>query len=362
MAENGFHSMAISADNSVSKDTALLKNSGTTSEIRAEADCLQEFIADCGGPVPYHLAITNGETREVEIVPLDRAALLVGRAKNCDIVLSHGDVSYRHAYLQLLGGRLLCVDMDSRSGIRWKEERRRSGWIVAGQAVYIGPHEVRLVKRGGAANADAEDADRVSVAEALQTADAVFPRASLELLSRNSRSRTGRMLVLKPGVTLIGRSRLAQIRLKHESVSHVHCSLVLTQSGLWIVDLLGRGGTLVNDRNVEFCRLQKQDRVQVGEFHMLVDHSVMQPLAPGVREKLRRKSREQQSDCSTVILGNGTAISAQYADSKESNGSKPHALIDSSPGFALESPADSQAGDERWEQIIDALRAGGFGD
>lgn len=332
----------------------------TEASLVTSANCshpiLDQFFRDCGGNSSYQLAVTNGESKEMEILPLSRPFRLVGRSTDCDIVLKHWDVSYRHCYLQMLGGRVLCVDLDSRSGVRWNEERRKSGWLMPGKEVFLGQHSLRLVK-GTNGSRHHDDAD-VSIRDVLKTDSGSFPKASLELLSLNSRSRTGKLMVLKPGVTLVGRSRHAQVRLKHDSVSQIHTSLVLTQTGLWAVDLLGRNGTLVNGQSIEFARLQRGDELAIGEFHMVVEFSLSTPPASGVRQVLRH-SASTNGDSS--LLGADSSVLSGVNHFDPSNQSSSSSNISPAAANSATEEGENDASGSRWTGIIDALKSGGFG-
>lgn len=203
------------------------------------ADVTSQFFENCGGNPGFQLSCLNVETKEVEFIPLEKPCVLMGRAKDCDVKLKQRDISYRHVYLQLINQRLLVVDLGSRVGTHWDGSRRRSGWLLPGREIEVGVFKIRLVKWNNSVEKTASQSDSdVDIKSVLESDSIPFPQSSLELLSARSQSRTGRILVLKPGVTLIGRSRVAQLRLKHQSVSHVHSSLVLTREGLWVVDLM----------------------------------------------------------------------------------------------------------------------------
>ncbi len=318
-------------------------------------EILHHFFQDCGGDPSYQLAVTNGETKEVEIFPIDRPFLLLGRSADCSLVMKHWDISYRHCYLQLLGGRILCVDLDSRSGTLWNNERRRSGWLVPGKEVLLGRHSIRLVKGMKGAATSGDDSE-ISVTELLRSSQEPFPKASLELLSQNSHSRTGKFLILKPGVTLVGRSRVAQVRLKHDSVSLVHSSLVLTQNGLWAVDLLGRGGTLVNGESVEYARLQKGDVVTIGAFHMLVDYGVMNLVSPTMRKKLRDHALSNEDSSFFSLSGGDTSV----LNDDTRTPIRPDVEIPRPPEEEFPENGDNSA--SRWSDLIEALKSGGFGE
>ncbi len=50
-------------------------------------------------------------------------------------------------------------------------------------------------------------------------------------------------------LTLIGSGAGCKIRLEDDIISKVHCGLLVTHKGLWVIDFLGtRGGTRVDGR------------------------------------------------------------------------------------------------------------------
>ena len=48
--------------------------------------------------------------------------VLVGRDPRSDLVLDHTTVSRRHAFLQVIAGRLLVIDLQSRTKVYWDGE------------------------------------------------------------------------------------------------------------------------------------------------------------------------------------------------------------------------------------------------
>ena len=74
---------------------------------------------------------------------------------------------------------------------------------------------------------------------------------------------------VRRAVTLVGRAPSCRVRLPDISVSWFHCSLVRTPEGLWVVDLLSRGGLTVNGVGQRCSRLEDGDELFVGRFRMV---------------------------------------------------------------------------------------------
>ena len=71
-------------------------------------------------------------------------------------------------------------------------------------------------------------------------------------------------------LALVGRSSACHVRLVDGAVSAYQAALVRTPEGPWVVDLLGRGGTLVNGVAARFARLRDGDELQFGPYRLRV--------------------------------------------------------------------------------------------
>lgn len=205
------------------------------------------FAAACGaaGPLVLNLVspgVSGGETRAFAL-----PFVLVGRDPRCDLCLTDPEVSDRHAYLQLVDGLLLCVDLGSRNGVYQAGKRRRLTCLGPETAVRIGPYRIRLLGGGDAPGRD-------------PGTGTATPRA-LELAHRSiRRSRCP----LPPGLSLIGSAIDCPVRVVDPSVSSHHCGLVHTPDGVWVVDLLAPGGVRVNGHEVSHARLLEGDTLEIG--------------------------------------------------------------------------------------------------
>lgn len=204
------------------------------------------FLHACGATGPLLLntespGVAGGETRAYDL-----PFVLAGGDHRSDLRLSHPEVSDRHAYLQLVDGQLLYIDLGSRSGVYQGGKRQRLGYLERDQAVRIGPFRVRLI--GG----DSGGATPV---------EAPCPPLLLDLSHRSVRHTR---CDLPRGLALIGNAADCQIRLVDPSVSNYHCSLVRTTEGVWVVDLLGQGGVRVNGQEVAYAQLHEGDALQIG--------------------------------------------------------------------------------------------------
>ena len=102
------------------------------------------FLQACGASRPLDLEIESVEDAgkwSSWVLPYPFA--VVGRGAGADIILRHAEVGRRHAYLQLIAGRVFWVDLGSRSGVRVRGEVRQSGWLDHEAPLHIGPYQIR---------------------------------------------------------------------------------------------------------------------------------------------------------------------------------------------------------------------------
>ena len=219
-----------------------------------------------GAVSPLQLEINGPNGNSTVPFATSQPFAILGRDECADLVLSHSSVSRRHAYLQVIAGRILGVDLDSRSGLGWKEGRQRIGWLGVGEIMRVGPFRVKV---SGCAGPDTKEA------KGQETGNLPAPRVRSELARRDrgspileARDRSGRRVswpLLSP-LVLVGRSPNCTLQLDDLSVSRFHISLLNTPDGVWVIDLLGRNGVRVNGTLVRAARLGEGDDLRIGEF------------------------------------------------------------------------------------------------
>src|SRR4051794_19103488 len=220
------------------------------------------FTASCGATGPLELTVSGpaGAERRTFGHPF----VLVGRHELSCLRLEDGEVSRRHAYLQRLGGRVFCVDLGSRTGVRWDGQPRPAGWLGPGRGVGIGPFTLELATAARPGGDPGEGvADDWDPLRDPAPAPRLLPPVAVDLCNEGpapSRWRMNRVLVL------VGSSSACRVRLRDPSVSRVHCSLVGTPAGVWVVDLLSRTGTSLNGNPVRWALVKGGDRLQVGPY------------------------------------------------------------------------------------------------
>ncbi|HEY1375277.1 MAG TPA: FHA domain-containing protein [Gemmataceae bacterium] len=206
------------------------------------------FLRACGADGPLHLAVGHGGGVSTYAVPWPFA--VAGTDPRADVWLADPSLPARAAYLQLLGGRLLCLDLMQDDDAARKGSYPPHRWLDPDQAWSCGPVAIRFLPVGAGAGRPVQLANPTPVV--LHFTDE-GPGGAGEFH-------------LKVPFILLGTARQCQIRLRSRTVSRFHCALIRTPAGLWAVDLLGRGGITVNGTVARAARVDEGDELRIGKF------------------------------------------------------------------------------------------------
>ncbi|VTR95676.1 fha domain-containing protein : FHA domain-containing protein OS=Singulisphaera acidiphila (strain ATCC BAA-1392 / DSM 18658 / VKM B-2454 / MOB10) GN=Sinac_5475 PE=4 SV=1: FHA: FHA [Gemmata massiliana] len=209
-----------------------------------------------GGLDVHAVHRTSGEVRSQCI---GQSYALLGRAPRAGVRLDDPSVSQCHAYLQLVDGVPYCIDLGSRTGVLWDDGGQGRGWIHPGQTVRIGMFDVQITATG-------ELSGESEWREPGFNPDAV-PLATLDVHAPGGPN--GRFALDQP-VTLIGRHPNCNLRFLDEAVAYFQCAIVKTREGIWCVDLLSRGGTVLNGRPTRVTSLRDGDLIELGKISLLL--------------------------------------------------------------------------------------------
>ena len=185
---------------------------------------------------------------------------LIGRDDACDVTLTDAEVNPRHAWLQVLAGRVFAVDLGSRTGLGWPSGQTGSGWIAGDAPVRVGTFEVRLPSAMSPRTASVP----IWYNPLQSDPDCLRSRPTVSLDFRNGKRAKDRWTVNRL-VTLVGRAPECKIHLTADDIAGYHCGLVLTPDGLWVVDLSARG-VVVNGERMRVSPLPHGAELWVGRF------------------------------------------------------------------------------------------------
>jgi len=228
------------------------------------------FRGACGLKAPWVLRCEESGP-DHEVVSRSRLALpfvIVGRDQDQGPRLSGPKVSRRHAYLQIVGGRLRVVDLQSRTGVVWEapaETPDGDRYLEVGQAVRIGPYRLSW-SRGGHGEAISPAIIEASPMASSRSLALTPPRPVGALVMPIRIGGEESLWRIEDDLTLFGRSESCRMVLNDRGVSRIHAAVARTPLGVWIVDLGSRTGVMVSGVRVQWAWLEDGDTVRLGRF------------------------------------------------------------------------------------------------
>ncbi len=219
---------------------------------------IARFAEACGATHPLNLRVGLAEGGVLAEGSVQQPFTLIGRSDACDVTLNDPEVNPRHAWFQVVGGHIYALDLGSRSGLVWPDGSRQSGWLQPNSPVRVGPFDLQVC----APVSDRTNPPILDPMVADPAASKNFPAVQLDF--RNGKRLKDRWTVNR-SLTLVGRSDICKLHLQADDISSFHCGLVLTATGLWVVDLSGRG-VVVNGERMRVSPLSHGAELWVGRF------------------------------------------------------------------------------------------------
>lgn len=224
----------------------------------------RSFTRACGGAGSLTLLVVGpGDNQRVRYLT-EQTFVIAGRHERAKVRLEGEQVGLRHAYFQVLGGRVFFIDLGSKLGVHAGNVRVMNGWLNPGQFIRIGPYHLSCNFKLESSDSDPYSALKDPLSDGIENLHTA-PSLTADILVRNvvqSRWRMNRCLIM------IGSSPLARLRLRDPSVSRLHCILVGTPDGIWVVDLLSRGGMFLNGVATSCACIRDGDCLQIGCFDL----------------------------------------------------------------------------------------------
>jgi DNA-binding NtrC family response regulator len=109
-----------------------------------EAPITNSLVGEPRAVAELRLVVISGPDRE-QALTLRRGSYTVGKARECDLVLSDPGVSRRHLVLRVLAAGVEVEDLGSKNGSFLRSARFRQVVLGAGEIVTIGETELKLV-------------------------------------------------------------------------------------------------------------------------------------------------------------------------------------------------------------------------
>jgi pSer/pThr/pTyr-binding forkhead associated (FHA) protein len=236
-------------------------------------DLIEQFRVACGMEGPLELVQTAADGSPPQLHRFAEPFALLGRDRRSSICLNHRQISRRHAYFQVIAGRVFCVDLDSRTGIHWEEGSRQADWLEDDARLTIGPYTFALpssAPRTALVPVRPDANGNPPTSPTRQRGNPLAPSEGISSVSFGwklewDQPEAGSWSVDRV-LTLMGSSPRCKLRLRDRGASRFHCSLLCTPSGLWLVDLVSTLGTRVNSASVSWTRLSHGDTLTVGNM------------------------------------------------------------------------------------------------
>lgn len=225
------------------------------------------FLEACGSSGKLILGVEKLGRSSLSWHAFDRPFVVVGRDRRADLCLDDASVSRRHAYFQIIAGRLFCMDLQSRTGTLWGDRLDCRGWVHPESGVTIGPFRLgRPEPNLAPLSSEPERGLPAAIPMSRSFHQPDLPEATLEMLG----SRLGSSWTVDRSLVLIGTASSCKVRLQGGGVSRHHASLLRTPGGLFVVDLLSREGLIHNGQRVRYARIGDEDELILGRYRLQV--------------------------------------------------------------------------------------------
>lgn len=210
---------------------------------------LSKFAVSLGLTEPLSVLYTHRGRGATGAVQLTEPFALIGRVPHCGVQLDDESVSKKHAYVQVVDNRLFVLDLNSRLGLKVDGVDVTQCWLDRGQVLGVGEYDVQIGGTGPT-NGHPLPTGLGPTGQAVPLAVALAGPTPLHC-------------PLRSALTVIGRHPACNLRLLDERLSTFHATVIQSPTEAWVVDLLGVGGTRLNDRPVRRARLTVGDRLSL---------------------------------------------------------------------------------------------------
>ena len=193
---------------------------------------------------------------ETEISLDDRDSVTIGRSPECDMPITDGQASRRHASVVRKGDGFEVSDLGSTNGTLLNDVQMKTKVLGHGDIIKIGATEIVY-----------HDPDAAPVAGAGE------PGACSLVYAKGPRK--GQKIELGGQRTTIGRKESNTVPIKDTVASSYHCEVVRDLNGYTIRDLGSTNGTLVNNEMVTEAQLVHGARIRIGNTRFVFQDPAM---------------------------------------------------------------------------------------
>lgn len=230
---------------------------------------MNPFSEACAMTGPLQVRLEGPNSKGGSRLEFDQPFLVIGRDESVDLPIDSPEVSRRHAYVQVVAGRVFCLDLESRTGVRWKDGTSALGWVQRQEWIEIGP--TRISFDGQAVGPD-EKVDLQTPGGNLPLSRSFEwstpPQARLEFLGDHGEREPWQ---ISRSLVILGRSPTCRVRLEGPEISKIHAAILRTPTGIWAIDLFGREPRLkVRGETARFARLEDGNEIELGRHRIQI--------------------------------------------------------------------------------------------
>ena len=109
-------------------------------------------------------------------------------------------------------------------------------------------------------------------------------------------------IVLKPGSNSIGRGQENDFTISHDSVSTLHCQIVVDGEKVRIEDLGSTNGTFINEQPTRDAQILPGQRIRLGEIGMRLESGTTMPITASSRTTAPMHSQPAQMDSTNASI------------------------------------------------------------
>lgn len=233
-----------------------------------ERSPLQLFGEGCGANGPLAFEAEDPAGNIVGRWSLGAPFGVIGRDSRSDVTLEDPQVSRRHVYVQVVGGGVFWVDLDSRVGVVQNGVAEQSGWLRLSETIGIGPLQLRLV--GGIDPANEGEPARPNALGWRLIDDGPADSWRLEFFEPAAGSGRANRFPVSRALTLVGKARQCRLRVAEEWSSRYYGAIVRNAKEVWAVDLQSSEGLRVNGVRARWSLLKHGDKIHFGPFGAVV--------------------------------------------------------------------------------------------
>ena len=133
-------------------------------------------------------------------------------------------------------------------------------------------------------------------------------------------------IILKPGFNSIGRGQENDFTISHDSVSTLHCQIIVEDDAVKIEDLGSTNGTFINDQLTREARLLPGQRIRLGEIGMRLESDLSSAMTAATKEQAQAVSlsRDTTNEHGQVLWARCPSVAASTFEEEKAAHCKNH--------------------------------------